>query len=280
MKQVFIVPALFMTLTMFVSALDPLIEGVERGRFTQDYDSAVQYAAEYSMPIFLDFTGSDWCPYCRYMVQNVFSRDDWSEYAAENLVLVTIDFPRDETIVPEEYRERNRRLRDSFNIQGVPMYVLLDSNGSRELGRLGYEEGATPSSFITKVNDSLRFSIAYLEAFSSYLTGAMQEQFDMVVAEIRESFSESAPAEQNESRHRWQINQAFDHYMIRTMSEDERAEFQMAQVAYREAARGINELIAQAQEGGEGNSEALRDYFTRLDEASETILRLRSKHLP
>ena len=43
--------------------------------------------------ILLDFTGSDWCGWCKKLEAEVFSQQAWKDYAAKHLVLVELDFP-------------------------------------------------------------------------------------------------------------------------------------------------------------------------------------------
>src|SRR6478609_8211905 len=44
--------------------------------------------------VLLNFTGSDWCGYCKHMQAEIFSKPQFQDYAAKNLVLVELDFPR------------------------------------------------------------------------------------------------------------------------------------------------------------------------------------------
>ena len=74
--------------------------GAELGKWTMDFDAAKTLAAEKEVPILINFTGSDWCGWCKLMDREVFSKAEWQQYAAESLVLVWIDFPRDKALVP------------------------------------------------------------------------------------------------------------------------------------------------------------------------------------
>ncbi len=127
---------------------------VRPGVFTHDHAAALSLAAERHLPVMLDFTGSDWCGWCKLMHRQVFSQEEWKSWAATNLVLVTIDFPSDESLVPEAYRERNAKLQDQYGVQGYPTYVLLTPAGE-EFARLGASRDATPASFIAEVKAAL-----------------------------------------------------------------------------------------------------------------------------
>lgn len=137
------------------TASETLTEGVKPGKWTQDLEAARKYANEKDLPLMVMFTGSDWCYWCKLMDANVFSADDFYEYAEENLVLVTIDFPKDKSKVPDTYQERNQKLGKEFKIRGVPTYVILKPDGQTEIGRLSAGKDKTPQSFIKEVKDVL-----------------------------------------------------------------------------------------------------------------------------
>ncbi len=138
------------------AAEEVMKEGAKVGAWTMDYSAAKDLAAEKNLPLFVNFTGSDWCGWCKLMDGNVFAKEKWQEFAAENLVLVTIDFPQDESIVPAAYKERNQALAQQYGVQGYPTYVLLTSDKNEEIGRLSASREATPESFIKQVEMMLR----------------------------------------------------------------------------------------------------------------------------
>ena len=133
---------------------EPAAAAVQPGVFTQDHAAALALAAGRGLPVMLDFTGSDWCGWCKLMHRQVFSQEEWKAWAATNLVLVTIDFPNDDSLVPEAYRERNLKLQEQYGVQGYPTYVLLTPAGE-EFARLGASRDATPASFIAEVKAAL-----------------------------------------------------------------------------------------------------------------------------
>lgn len=141
-------------------------DGAAVGEWTMDYEAAKELAAEKKLPLMLNFTGSDWCHWCKLMDGKVFAKDEWKEFAAENAVLVTIDFPRDESIVPAKYVARNRGLQQQFGVQGFPTYVILDSDGETKLGQLSAGEGKTPGSFIDEFGAAVKMSERGVEAYA------------------------------------------------------------------------------------------------------------------
>ena len=43
--------------------------------------------------VLMNFTGSDWCGWCKKLQKEVFSTKEFEQYAKDNVVLVEIDFP-------------------------------------------------------------------------------------------------------------------------------------------------------------------------------------------
>jgi thioredoxin-related protein len=165
------------------NAAEPVpAEGAEVGAFTQDVDAAKALAKEKGLPLLLDFTGSDWCGWCKLMDRQVFAQDAWREWAATSIVLATIDFPADEDLVPERFRARNRALSDEYGVEGYPTYVLLSADGE-EIGRLGASRDATPAKFVAEIR------AAFVERDPAALAAALSpeeaEEFARLKARVK-----------------------------------------------------------------------------------------------
>ncbi len=130
---------------------EALKKGAKVGVWTQDYEAAKKLAKEKGLPLFMNFSGSDWCYWCQWADQNFFSKEKWQDYAKENLVLVLIDFPQDESLVPAAYRERNQKLQQKWMVRGFPTFLLLDSDGENALGKLGIMPDDSVEDFVERV---------------------------------------------------------------------------------------------------------------------------------
>jgi len=162
------------------------LEGAEIGVWTMDFDAASKLAAEKKVPMMLNFTGSDWCGWCKLMDKNVFAEAEWKKYAAENVVLVTLDFPKDKTIVPEKFVERNEKLQAKFGVRGFPTYVVLDSDGETKLGQLGAGRDKTPPSFVEEFKGVSRLSTSNIAAYAK-ANPEKADAYKAAIAESRES---------------------------------------------------------------------------------------------
>jgi protein disulfide-isomerase len=102
-------------------------------------EEAQMLAAENGLPILVDFTGSDWCGWCIKLENEVFSKQEFIEYANENLILVKLDFPRaiKQTTETKMY---NSNLASKYGIRGYPTILLVNSEGE-VLAQTGYQYG-------------------------------------------------------------------------------------------------------------------------------------------
>jgi protein disulfide-isomerase len=95
-----------------------------------DYTKAQQEAKASHKFLLLDFTGSDWCGWCRKFDKEVLSQPQFKDYARDNLVVVELDFPRAKPQSPE-LKKQNRELAMQYEIVGFPTIVVLNSDGQK-----------------------------------------------------------------------------------------------------------------------------------------------------
>jgi protein disulfide-isomerase len=115
-----------------------------------DYDTALDDAKKYHVPLLILFTGSDWCPYCQKLEQEVLSTGDFSSFTSTHFVFLTIDDLRNSPVADDD-KQRISQLERKFNISGFPTLVLIDTD-EHEKGRMeGYDPGSGPSSVISQL---------------------------------------------------------------------------------------------------------------------------------
>jgi protein disulfide-isomerase len=128
-------------------ALSPVVSALGESLVWQtDYTAAKSAATQQKKYILLDFTGSDWCPYCIKMDKEVFAKPAFSTFADQKLILVKLDFPR-RTNQPAAEKSQNQELAKKYGIEGFPTYVLLDPSGKEVRRQVGYMDGG-PEAFI------------------------------------------------------------------------------------------------------------------------------------
>lgn len=104
-----------------------------------DFGKAQEMARNENRVILVDFTGSDWCPWCVRLHDEVLKQKQFLDYAADNLILLEVDFPRRKKQTNEQ-KQANQALAEKYGIQGFPTILLLDPNGT-VIARTGYRRG-------------------------------------------------------------------------------------------------------------------------------------------
>ena len=121
--------------------------------WSEDYPAGLARAKQEGKYILLDFTGSDWCGWCKRLKAEVFSKPSFKEYARENLVCLMIDFPRGKS-QSKELQAQNIELSNKFGVAGYPTIIVLDPDGAFA-GHTGYLPGG-PARYV----DNLKSMIA------------------------------------------------------------------------------------------------------------------------
>ncbi|PJA07656.1 MAG: hypothetical protein COX70_06010 [Flavobacteriales bacterium CG_4_10_14_0_2_um_filter_32_8] len=98
-------------------------------------------------PIMANFTGSDWCGWCKKLKFEVFDKDEFKKWAEKNVVLLELDFPR-KFQLPENIKQQNAGLQQAFQVTGYPTIWVFnlgkDDKGQytiESLGKTGYVNG-------------------------------------------------------------------------------------------------------------------------------------------
>ncbi len=105
-----------------------------------DWEAAKAKAKAENKPILINFTGTDWCGWCIRIEKEVFSKKEFQEYAAKNLILMEVDFPKKKE-QDAKLKAQNKVLDKEFKIEGYPTIFLLDSEGKKISEDIGYREG-------------------------------------------------------------------------------------------------------------------------------------------
>lgn len=129
------------------------------GWFT-NLDQAYEVSKKTGKPIMANFTGSDWCGWCKKLTASVFSQPDFKTWADKNVVLLELDYPRRKEL-PELIKQQNANLQQAFQVGGYPTVWVFDLAKSADkneysisaLGKTGYR--ATVAEFTTDITGML-----------------------------------------------------------------------------------------------------------------------------
>lgn len=134
-------PLLLLVLALLGLTAAPFTLRAESSAWMEDYQAALAQAAKEKKQVFLLFTGSAWCPPCKMMERDVFSKPEFLDYAAKNLVLVMLDFSPDGKSKSKAFGAAQEALAQKFAIEGFPTYILTDASGKVLARNMGYVPG-------------------------------------------------------------------------------------------------------------------------------------------
>ena len=120
----------------------------EKEGWLVDLDEAYAISTKERKPILANFTGSDWCGWCKKLDADVFSKPEFQSWAKKNVVLLELDFPRRKQI-PQKNQQQNFAMQQALQITGYPTIWLLTldkdaTTGKYQINPLG-KTGYTPS---------------------------------------------------------------------------------------------------------------------------------------
>jgi len=112
-----------------------------------DFDEAAKISQKTKKPILANFTGSDWCGYCKVLQRDVFSKSEFKKWADKNVILLELDFPKRKKLSPE-LKKQNYALQRAFGVRGYPTLWLFNVGKGKDpkkdleqLGRTGFVRG-------------------------------------------------------------------------------------------------------------------------------------------
>ena len=139
-----------------------------------NYEQVVSKSIKEKKPVMVNFTGSDWCGWCKKLKRAVFDTEVFKAWAEKNVILLELDYPR-RTFQSEKLKKQNAQLQQTFRqfVRGYPTVLIFEVNrtfkddGSKDrdnimllpnnqiamtpAGRLGFMPN--PNQFIEQAND-------------------------------------------------------------------------------------------------------------------------------
>lgn len=146
MKKAYLIPVFI----LFIS-----ITTLNAQEWETDFTMAKENASEKHLPIILVFQGSDWCAPCIKLDKEVWSTQEFQNYAKNHFVMLKADFPRKKkNTLPAEQEEQNKKLAETYNKNGFFPFVVVMNEKGKVLGETGYKKLSAPE---------------YIELLSSFL---------------------------------------------------------------------------------------------------------------
>lgn len=114
-----------------------------------DLDEAYAISVKEKKPIMANFTGSDWCGWCKKLDADVFSKPEFQAWAKQNVVLLEVDFPR-RFQIPQKNQQQNYAMQQALQVTGYPTIWVFNlakdaTTNQYQINQLG-KTGYTPTS--------------------------------------------------------------------------------------------------------------------------------------
>lgn len=123
------------------------------GQLYTNADSAFLRACIEKKPVFLIFSGSDWCPGCIRFEKKILDDSSFLAFAKENLVVLRADFPQRKKL-PKDTLLQNEHLAELYNPKGqFPSLVIISPDKAFAV-RVDYEN-QTPAEMISTLRQNL-----------------------------------------------------------------------------------------------------------------------------
>jgi len=138
------------TLLLIAGLLAGQLTALAEVKWSTDLSAAQAQAKKDKKLVLMNFTGSDWCGWCKKLQAEVFTTKEFDAYAKDKLVLVEVDFPSQKKQSPE-LKKANEALQAKYKAQGYPTIVVLNGDGKEVWRQGGYMPGG-PSAWIAKLD--------------------------------------------------------------------------------------------------------------------------------
>ncbi len=116
-----------------------------------DFAKAKAQSAKESKPILMEFTGSDWCPPCMALHDNVLTSDVFKQQIPKKFILLKLDNPQDKSKQTPAESAQYKKLSAEYKVEGVPTIIVADATGKEQHRQVGYDSSQTPQEWVTKL---------------------------------------------------------------------------------------------------------------------------------
>ena len=137
------------------------IQAQEELTWHTDMSKAADISIKENKPMFLFFTGSDWCGWCIRLQKEVFKTPEFIKWAKENVVLVELDFPR-KNEQTDAVKMQNAQLQQQLQVRGYPTVWFVSAAKTADakvnltaLGSTGYVAGG-PQAWLDGANQIIK----------------------------------------------------------------------------------------------------------------------------
>jgi thioredoxin-related protein/Tfp pilus assembly protein PilF len=139
----------------------------EESLWTTDFEAAKTKAKEEKKLLFVYFTGSDWCTWCKRLDKEVLDEEKFKTEAQKEYIFVELDYPHNKKL-PLALETQNQLLKDHYKIRGWPTIIITDTDG-KAIARTGYQPGG-PEKYLEHLGEFAKIYAEILQMKSTLET--------------------------------------------------------------------------------------------------------------
>ncbi|NMA41910.1 MAG: thioredoxin family protein [Oligosphaeraceae bacterium] len=251
------------------------------GVWTTNYDAALKLAEQEQLPIILNFTGSDWCRYCKILMRDVFSQQEWQDWVADKFILVYLDFPRNPELINAELMAQNAKLREQFQVEAFPSLLVLEHDGNL-LGQVVMREDNSVRTVQRNLRAINRRRKTVVQQIIAAMPEAQRQETQAMYDKIQQDSKllSDMIKEHEENMQKLQLNiiemsekteKAIVDSIVVRLSPEKQAEYQNAKQEMQTLSEQLSQWLERKPEQSEQNILLYRNFQKQLQEQSDKI---------
>lgn len=151
MKKLITIALLITGFTISAQSAYEITDPVQNEGWNNNAEEAFNNSKTKGTPILLNFTGSDWCVWCKKIKREIFDTPEFKEWVKKNNVeLLELDFPRRLT-QSSVLKSQNASLAKEMGVRGYPTIIIIADG---KAVKTGYVAGG-PKNWIKSVESQI-----------------------------------------------------------------------------------------------------------------------------
>ncbi|MEN8139393.1 MAG: thioredoxin family protein [Bacteroidota bacterium] len=151
LKKFLAVPLLFIAMVASAQSSYEIKDPVVNEGWNNNAEEVFTRAKASNSAILMNFTGTDWCVWCKKIKKEIFDTKEFKDWAKKNNVeLLELDFPK-RIQQSDQLRAQNASLARELGVRGYPSIFIISKG---KMIKTGYVQGG-PEAWIKSVESQI-----------------------------------------------------------------------------------------------------------------------------